>query len=296
MGGVKEIKLCANAKINLTLDIVGVRPDGYHLMDMVNKSINLADEITLKRSAKDGIKITSNARFLPRFEKNLAYKATMRLFEAAKLPLPNVEIDITKRIPTQAGLGGGSADAAATMVGLNELFSLGFSQSKLCEIGEAVGSDVPYCIVGGTAHVSGIGEIIEPIKDKTDFCLVVLMPRDGRSTKEAFSLFDSGTPCSRPDTKGMIDALAAGDNGRTAIQLCNVFQTISRDETTEELVSLLLSNGALGASLTGSGAAVFGIFPDMFSAKKCKTKLFPSGLRAYVARSEKSGVKIVYKK
>lgn len=293
---MREIKLAANAKLNLTLDIVGAREDGYHLLKMVNRCVNLSDEVILRRTQKSGIKITSNARFLPRFEKNLAYKAAARLYEKIGAPLPDMEIDITKRIPTQAGLGGGSADAAATLVGLNRLFSLGLSERELCSVAETVGADVPYCVAGISALVTGIGEIIEPIEDNTDFCVVILMPREGRSTKEAFALFDSGRAFKRPDTGGMLDALKRGDNSGAAALLCNAFQTIENNETTERLVSILLSEGALGASLTGSGAAVFGIFPDMLAAKRCKAKLFGRGFLVYVARPEKRGSRIIYEK
>ncbi len=293
---MREIKLSANAKLNLTLDITGVREDGYHLLEMVNICVNLSDEIIIKRSQKSGVRITSNARFLPRYEKNLAYKAAAKLFEALNKPLPNLEIDITKRIPTKAGLGGGSADAAATLIGLNRLFSLGLTEGELCSIAADIGADVPYCVVGRPALVSGIGEIIEPIEYNADFCLVILMPRRGRSTTEAFRLFDDGKPFKKPETTKMTEALKNGDSSGAAALLCNAFATIETDETTERLISTLLAEGALGASLTGSGAAVFGIFPDMLAAKKCKTKLFGRGFLVYVARPERQGVRIVYEK
>ncbi len=293
---MREIKLSANAKLNLTLDITGVREDGYHLLEMVNICVNLSDELVIKRTQKDGVRITSNARFLPRYEKNLAYKAAAALFESLGQPLPGLEIEITKRIPTKAGLGGGSADAAATLIGLNRLFSLGLTESELCKTAERIGADVPYCVVGSPALVSGIGEIIEPIENNADFSLVILMPRKGRSTTEAFALFDSGKQFERPKTEDMLAALKRGDASDAAALLCNSFATIENDETTEKLISTLLTEGALGASLTGSGAAVFGIFPDMLTAKRCKTKLFGHGFLVYAARPEKQGVRIIYER
>lgn len=292
-----EISLRANAKVNLTLDITGVREtDGYHLMDMVNISAGLGDDLVLKESRKSGITITSNARFLPRGEKNLAYKAIKRLCDHVGTPLPDLEMHIQKRIPTQAGLGGGSADAAAAMIGVNELLGLGVSQAELVRLGEKVGADVPYCLVGGAHRVQGIGEVLLPIADNTEFCLVILMPRVGKSTKEAFDLFDAGVEHRRPDTDAMVASLAKGDVGAMACGLCNVFQTVQRNETTERLAAKLMENGALGASLSGSGAAVFGVFPDFLSAKRCQKRLAAPGLRAYVARKEPRGVEILNKK
>ncbi len=292
----REIRLHANAKLNLTLDITGVRADGYHLMEMVNKSVDLCDTLTLRRAPHGGIRIVSNARFLPRHEKNLVYKAAVALSETVGAPLPDVEFDIQKRIPAKAGLGGGSADAAAALVGLNELYGYGLSRQALCAVGETVGADVPFCIVGGTARVTGIGEIIEPVRDETEFSLVILMPREGRSTREAFARFDAGEVFDRPDTPAVLAALAAGDAAATAMGLCNVFRSAARDETTERLVALLLESGALGASMTGSGAAVFGVFADYLGAKRCKLRLAGGDFRAYTARAQACGVKIVYVK
>ncbi|MEA5050616.1 MAG: 4-(cytidine 5'-diphospho)-2-C-methyl-D-erythritol kinase [Oscillospiraceae bacterium] len=290
----QEIRLRANAKLNLTLDITGTRADGYHLMEMVNVSVDLSDVLVIRRADPGaGVRISSNARFLPRSEKNLVYKAAAALSEKLSVPLPDAEFDIQKHIPTQAGLGGGSADAAAALIGLNELFGYGLSAAELCAAGESVGADVPYCVVGGPARVTGIGEIVEPVPSALDCCFVVLMPREGHSTKEAFARFDAGEHFGRPDTAGMLAALAAGDPASMAMRLGNVFRTAVRDETTERLIALLCANGALGASMTGTGAAVFGVFPDYFAARGCKLRLFAQDVRVYTARPQKCGVKII---
>ncbi len=292
-GQCSEIVLCANAKVNLTLDVVGTRADGYHLLDMVNCSVSLHDEITLRRAKGAGIAIRSNARYLPRGEKNLAHKAATAFAAQTGLALPGLEIGIRKRIPAQAGLGGGSADAAAVLVGLNELLCAGLDGAALCAIGETVGADVPFCLSGGFARVRGIGEAIEPIPCAAEFALVILMPQRGNSTREAFAAFDRGEPFTRPQTRKMLAALAAGSAAEAALYLKNAFSELQADAQTAALCGALLKNGALGASMTGSGAAVFGLFPDRLRAKKCRDRLLLRGLSAYLAVPAAQGVSVL---
>ncbi|MEA4911850.1 MAG: 4-(cytidine 5'-diphospho)-2-C-methyl-D-erythritol kinase [Oscillospiraceae bacterium] len=289
----REVRLRANAKLNLTLDITGRRADGYHLMEMVNVSVDLSDQLTIRRAQLGGVRITSNARFLPRTEKNLVYKATAALCERLGIPIPAVEFDIQKHIPTQAGLGGGSADAAAALIGLNALFEYGLSPDELSAVGAKVGADVPYCLVGGAARVTGIGEIVEPIPNAADLVFVILMPRQGRSTKEVFARCDAGERFDRPDTAAMLRALETGDTAAAALHLRNVFCSAAPDETTSRLLARLRESGALGASMTGTGAAVFGVFADGCAANSCKRRLFGAGVRAYTARPRGKGVEII---
>lgn len=296
MSGLHEIKLAANAKINLTLDITGKRPDGYHLLDMVNRSVDLCDEVTLTRAKSGETTVRSNARFLPGDERNLALRAARALADATGAALPALDIFIKKRIPTQAGLGGGSADAAAVLVGLNDMLELGLTQKELCDIGETVGADVPFCVAGGAARVQGIGEVITPIDDNCDYSVVISMPKHGRSTREAFAAFDSGAAFHRPDTDALLRCLADGDTGGMAIHLLNVFCSAAPDEETYTLIAYLLSRGALGASMSGSGAAVFGIFADILDARRCCTALRARGLRVYATRPADQGVMILHKK
>ncbi|MEG2083580.1 MAG: 4-(cytidine 5'-diphospho)-2-C-methyl-D-erythritol kinase, partial [Oscillospiraceae bacterium] len=206
-----KIKLLARAKLNLSLDITGQRRDGYHLMDMVMRSVDLSDELTLRLAESGGISIASNMRFLPRGEKNLAFRAAQSLCASVGMPLPSLHIDIKKNIPTQAGLGGGSADAAAVLVGLNTLFSLGLSCDELCAVGETIGADVPFCVCGGTARVRGIGELIEPIEDNCSYTVLILMPALGRSTHEAFARWNTDAIFNHPDVSGTVNALRTGD-------------------------------------------------------------------------------------
>lgn len=291
----REIKLLANAKLNLTLDIVGVREDGYHLMDMVMRSIDLADEVSLKATRSGGITFASNLKYLPKDDRNLAVKAVRELCGAHGLKEPDMRIFIKKKIPSQAGMGGGSADAAAALVGANMMLGTGLGIDELCKIGERVGSDVPFCIVGGAARVGGIGEIISPIEDNCDYAVVVLMPSRGKSTREAFARFDAGAQFKRPDTEAMLSALAEGDNSAVGVRLCNVFAEAAQNgDGTAHFKSLLLGTGALGACMTGSGAAVFGIYGDRLTAKKAASALRGRAHGIYVASPVDCGVRVLF--
>lgn len=293
---VSEIKLAANAKINLTLDITGLRADGYHLLDMVNRSVDLCDEITLTHAASGGVTVRSNARHLPRDGRNLAVRAAEALADDAGVRLPPLDIYIKKRIPTQAGLGGGSADAAAVLVGLNEMLELNLGQRRLCDIALRVGADVPFCIVGGAARVQGIGEVVMPVDDRCEYRVVIVMPRQGRSTREAFAAFDAGAAYSRPDTEAMLGCLARGDTGCLGIHLLNVFYTAAQDDPARSLIAQLLSRGALGASMSGSGAAVFGVFADNLEARRCAAALRARGMRVFVAGPAEKGVAVLHRR
>ncbi len=294
---MNEIRLFANAKLNLALDIVGRRADGYHLLDMVNRSVDLSDEITISRGRNAGITIKSNARFLPKDERNHAYKAVTALAAFAGIPVPDVDLYIKKRIPTQAGLGGGSADAAAVLIGLNALFELHLSGESLAEIGLRVGADVPFCLVGGAARVGGIGEEICPIPDNCDYTLVIVMPQGGHSTREAFAAIDRKSDgYQRPELDALIASLAAGDTSGMAMHLCNVFQTVERNEQIEQLADVLLRHGALGAAMTGSGSAVFGVFKNSLDANKCCRAIRSKNTRVFTARPAAEGVHVLTSK
>lgn len=292
---LQELTVKAYAKLNLSLDITGKREDGYHLMDMVTQSVTLYDELTLVRSKKPGIAISTMSRFLPRDERNSAYKAAVRLARYAGLE-PSLEIHIKKRIPTQAGMGGGSADAAAVLAGLNEMWELGLDEARLLEIGESVGADVPFCLTGGAARVKGIGELLEPLPALTDAWFVVMMPPHGHSTRELFSRFDGAGDCVRPDTDKMVSAMVRNDVPHTAVLLKNVFETFEKDETTARYKALLLKYGALGASLTGTGAAVFGVFADGIRAKECRMKVAGKCRSVYLVRGAAQGLEVTKRK
>lgn len=288
---MRSIELTAFAKVNLSLDVTGVREDGYHLMDMVNLSASLSDRLIL-RKALGNFSISSNLRYIPTGEKNLVWKAASLLAEAAGEPMPRVKCELKKVIPTQAGLGGGSADAAAALIGLNELMGYGFSRKELAAIGERVGADVPYCLTGGPARVTGTGEEITSVPDNCSCRLVIVMPGRGRSTPEAFAALDSGRSFAHPDTEKVLEGLAEGDLDKVAANARNVFEEAAPDERTEAMKEKLLSLGGVFASLTGTGAAVFGLYPDQDASAGACAALRAEGLSAWEAAPVKRGVRI----
>ena len=280
------LRLKARAKLNLCLDITGLREDGYHLIDSVMTSTDLYDDLTLEKTDSSGFAVSSSARFLPTDRRNVAVKAANALAALYGRESFDARLFIKKNIPTQAGLGGGSADAAAVLLGLRELFSLDISDEKLRELGASVGADVPFCLAGGCARVGGIGELIKPLPRLSGCRFVIVMPRYGTSTKEAFARCDGGARLLHPDTDAVEKAVRENDVPALAENLGNVFEQLVDAPDTEKIKAVLLTRGALGASLTGSGSAVFGLFPDIGSARRCRNcaELFP--YRCYVARPD----------
>ncbi len=292
---INEISLKAHAKINLSLDITGIREDGYHIMDMVMQSIDLSDDVTVKKIKKPGIKIISKAKYVPCDKRNIAFKAASLLCEYKGIE-PSISIEIKKRIPTQAGLGGGSSDAAAVLFAVKRLYDIDITDDELLSLCEKTGADVPFCYVGGAARVGGIGEKITPINPLSDAWFVVMMPNTGNSTKELFSRFDKAENFARPDTQKIEQAVSVGDIPLTATLMCNVFDTFEVDETTSRFKNALLKHGALGSSLSGSGAAVFGVFSDRAKAVRCKKELASTCQKLYLARGTEQGYSIIYEK
>lgn len=253
--------IIARGKINWTLDILGQRPDGYHLMDMLMQPITLSDEITLDPA--DTISLsTSGTPAIPADESNLAIRAVKALQTATGYP-GGARIHVEKHIPSGAGLGGGSADAAAVLVGLNRLWELALSTEELCRIGLTLGADVPFCIHGGLCRVGGIGETILPLADGPQFPLVILQPCEGLSTGAVFSAYHAQDDVHHPDTQAAQTALLQHNPYLLAPALGNVLEDVSRDMQPEiaEATEALLDLGAIGARMSGSGSAVFGFFP-----------------------------------
>ncbi len=280
----------ANAKLNLSLDVTGKREDGYHLMDMVNTSVSLSDTLTFTETPEKEFTISSDVRFFPTGEKNLIWKAAALLAEQTGNEMPRIHVHVAKRIPTQAGLGGGSADAAAAMTALNGLCGYHLSLEKLMELSVRIGADVPFCLKGGYARVQGIGEEIVPFETSCRYHLVIAMPRTGKSTKAAFDALDRMTPESRPDTDRMVSFLKEGKLVPAFGCAGNLFQNALPDPVTETLAAEMRSNGAVHASLTGTGAAVFGVFRSYQSALRCRDLLRASHYAAWTAQPRPCGV------
>lgn len=254
----------AYAKLNLALDILGRRPDGYHDMRMVMQSIDLADRVTVSSQAEPGVSVNTDLPYLPRGEGNIAAKAAARFFEETGLLFPGLAIDIQKQIPVCAGMAGGSSDGAAVLRVLRRAYAPEMTGERLEEIGALVGSDVPYCVRGGTVLAEGRGERLSELPPLPPCWLVVCKPSCSVSTPELFAQVRVKKLRCHPDVTGMTAALEQGDLEGIARRLYNVFEDVlpRRYIQVFEMKSALLEHGAMAASMTGSGPAVFGIFRD----------------------------------
>ncbi len=264
------MEVYAAAKLNLTLDVLGKRPDGYHDLRMLMQSVGLYDRLTLELREESGILLHANRSFLPSDSRNLAVAAAERFLERVGRQGQGVYIELEKHIPVRAGLGGGSSDAAAVLRGLNELLGAGLSGQELEKLGEQVGSDVPYCIRGGTALAEGRGELLTPLRPLPHCYVAVCKPAFPISTPTLFSRIDSLRLRCRPDTAGALEALAQGDLGGLARRMYNVFEEAlppSRRGDVERIKSVLIDQGALGACMSGTGPTVFGLFREEGDAR-----------------------------
>ena len=266
----------AFAKLNLTLDILGKRPDGYHDLRMVMQSISLADTLILEENQGEGLRVSANLRFLPTGEKNLAAAAALRFWEALGREPEDLDIRIEKRIPVCAGMAGGSSDAAAVLRALNQRSGEPFSPKELAQIGERVGSDVPYCVLGGTALAEGRGEVLTPLPPLPRCWVVACKPDFPVSTPELFAQADRVKLRRRPDTSGLISALEAGDLGGVARRMYNVFEDVLPPRLAvrvAEIKNRLVQCGALGANMSGSGPTAFGLFEGREEAERARACL-----------------------
>ena len=271
----------AYAKLNLTLDILGKRADGYHDLRMVMQSIDLTDQLTVSVREEPGYRAEANLPYLPKGEGNLAVKAADCFFQETGLPPPGLSIRLQKRIPVCAGMAGGSSDGAAVLRVLRRAYARSLPLERLEEIGSLVGSDVPYCIRGGTALAEGRGERLTDLPAPPPCWLTVCKPGCTVSTPELFSLVRVKRLRYHPQTEDLLAALAAGDLEGVARRLYNVFEDVlpRRYAQVFEIKNRLLELGAMGASMTGSGPTVFGLFRDRESAGRAQEALsrqFPS--------------------
>ena len=262
----------AYAKLNLTLDILGRRGDGYHDLQMVMQSISLADTLTI---APGQGQMDTNLAYLPSDNRNLAQMAAAAFRRATGTDI-QVDISIDKRIPVCAGLAGGSSDAAAVLRALNELTQAGLTREQLAKSGEQVGSDVPYCVLGGTALAEGRGEVLKALPALPACHVVVCKPPFPISTPQLFARVDVKKIVRRPDTPGLIAALERGDLADAARRMYNVFEDVlepRRRSEIDAIKSVLIDCGALGASMTGSGPTVFGLFDALPAARQAQRRL-----------------------
>lgn len=264
---MREISLIANAKLNLYLDITGRREDGYHLIETVMQSIDLCDFITVKLGGS-GVRVSCSDPLIPQDEGNICHKTATAFFDEIK-EAGGAEIRIEKRIPHGAGLGGGSADAAAVLLGLNEMYGGAVNEKQLFELGVKLGADVPFCMAKGTKLCRGIGEEIQDIEPFPKRVFLVVMPDFQCDTRKAYQRYDKA-PITK---KGCIEEfLRSGE--KFPEKMYNVFRELYNDDRIGAIEKRLIERGAQGASLTGSGAAVFGVFEDIQAAMNA-AKAFP---------------------
>ena len=254
----------AFAKLNLTLDVLGKREDGYHDLQSVMQTVSVRDDIEIDVGTGKPWKLVCDKEGIPCDERNLAWKAAKVYCEAMNKDPDGLEIRITKRIPSGAGMGGGSADAAAVLRALNEHYGNPLSIFALAELGAQVGSDVPFCVICGTAMCEGRGERIRKLPDMPDCIMVVCKPEFSVSTPELYKKIDEVTIADRPDNRAMESALLAGDLEKIAHGLCNVFDPVVTADHLElnYIKSIFHQYGAIGYQMTGSGSACFAIVSE----------------------------------
>lgn len=267
------MKIKAYAKVNLMLDILGTLPNGYHNLWMIMQSVSLYDTVTVTKNDLKKITLSCSEEGIPLDKKNIAHKAATAFFEATKTENCGIHIDIKKRIPSEAGLAGGSADGAAVIKALNELFETKLSEKELCRIGKKVGADVPFCIVGGTCLAQNIGDVLAPLEDIPECFFVLAKPKMGVSTKEAYASFDSAPYIRKPKKDEMLIAAANGDFDEMCRLAANVFEQVIEVPERVEIKKIMREENAKLTLMSGSGPTVYGIFENENDAKACAEKL-----------------------
>lgn len=271
---MRKINLRAMAKINLSLDVTGTRPDGYHDLRMVMQSIRLADQISVSPIRAPGVRMKTNLHFLPADGSNLAARAAQLVMDECGVS-GGVFIDLEKHIPVAAGLAGGSSDAAAVLVAMNILFDLGLSDEELRKLGVRLGADVPFCLMRGTALAEGIGEILTPLPPMPDCHILIAKPDIHVSTKTVFGALKLTDDIAHPDTDAQVAAVREGDLKKISSLCGNVLATVTETEypVISTLRQVMMRHGALTAMMSGSGPTVFGIFEDEKKAEAAKDEL-----------------------
>ena len=264
------LTLPAYAKINLTLDVTGKLPNGYHTVRMVMDSVELHDDVIITKNECSQITLSCNRPYVPTDDRNLAMRAANLFFEQTGISCAGLQINLVKRIPVAAGLAGGSTDAAAVLKGLNTLYQAGYTLKQLCEMGVKLGADVPYCLCGGTMLAEGIGQKLTPIPAPPRCHIVLCKPDFSVSTAEVYAEMNGGDLPVHPDTNGLIQAIRMQDYEGMCCRLYNVMErvTAAKHEEIGQIKDILLSCGAEGAVMSGSGPTTFGLFQNQACAHK----------------------------
>ncbi|SDK86086.1 4-(cytidine 5'-diphospho)-2-C-methyl-D-erythritol kinase [Natronincola ferrireducens] len=286
-----KIKLKSRAKINLSLDVLGKRPDGYHEVEMIMQQIDLYDNIILvERRDKKTVDIITDCEHIPKNNSNIAYRAAEIIKKHFNIAT-GLDIYIQKNIPVAAGLAGGSSNAAAVLKGLNYLWQLKLSQKDLMDIGITIGADVPFCIMGGTALAQGIGEKLTPVKGLNNVWIVIAKPSISVSTAEVYSKLDLSKINNRPDTVKLLKAVADNDLYTLSKNMINVLETVTEKKhpIIKELKGKLIEYNALGSMMSGSGPTVFAVFKKYERAKSAYENLKIINRQTYLVQSYSKG-------
>ena len=279
------MKIKAYGKVNISLDVVGKREDGYHLLSMIMQNIDLYDEIEVEKQ-ECGIILECNKSYVPVDNRNLAYKAA-EIFKERYDIVDGVKINIEKNIPVSAGLAGGSTDAASVLKVMNKLFNVNATEEELMELGLKLGADIPYCIHGGTALCEGIGEIITPIKPFRDKIVVLVKPAFGVSTKEVYKNFNLEKVKQHPKTAEIINAIENDDLNFVASNMKNLLEnvTLRKHKILIKIKEEMNACGAINSMMSGSGPTVFAFFDDMLKAQRCFEKMKKKYSDVFITRT-----------
>ena len=271
---MEKMELRALGKINLGLDVLGRRENGYHDVRMVMQTVYLYDLITLEKKEEPGIELATNLSFLPVNENNLAYRAAKLLVDEFQIR-EGIRITLEKHIPVAAGMAGGSSNAAAVLYGMNRLFSLGLTEEQLMERGVTLGADVPYCILRGTVLAEGIGEILTPLPPLPRCYILLAKPPVNVSTKMVYEKLDSCQIPAHPDIDGLMDGLKNQDLEKVASSMGNVLEKVTIEEypVIDKIKQVMKENGALNAMMSGSGPTVFGIYRERAKARAAAARI-----------------------
>lgn len=271
---MEYIKLKSRAKINLTLDVTAKRDDGYHDLEMIMQTVSLYDSIFIKKAEKDGIVVKTNLYYLPTDERNITFKAAKLIKEEFGIH-QGVYIELTKRIPVAAGLAGGSGNCAAVIKGMNRLFNLNLSMDEMMELGARLGSDVPYCLMEGTALAQGRGEVLTPLAPCPHFYVLLSKPDISVSTAYVYKNLKLNEVKSHPNTKAVLEAIASGDKEGISQGLSNVLETVTipYKPIVGDIKKFIENQGSLGVLMSGSGPTVFALFDKKETAKEAAKKV-----------------------
>ncbi len=287
---IRAVSVLAPAKLNLALDVVGTAPGGYHSLDMIMQTITLYERVMVRPS--EGLEVRMPGSRVPVNDSNTAVRAALAFFNYTGL-LSGVDITVYKSIPVRAGMAGGSADAAGVLVAMNTLYGAHLSMSELCALGATLGADVPFALMGGTCRVQGVGDFIKALPPCPACWFTIVMPAYGVSTPAAFAAYDKVGSSIHPNCSALESAIRAGSLEGLCAAAGNALEECSGAADTAAIREHLLEHGALTAMMTGSGAAVFGVFAEEAAARQAAEELKKSYSQVYVERPDRAGARVL---